>query len=315
MKSFFIFSAAYFAIGLISALAFLDNSMRGIFALVDASTVMLSVAKYFLIGIVVGVAFIFFIVGRRELQRRIVLVGYAVVATILLQAGFTLLKNTMPYIHAYFADPFWAYWDRMVHFGRDPWVIMHWMGRFLPVDYLIHLYLAVWALPAIGLPIIIAASDGNHARGMRTIVLYVVAWVFLGNILALAGLSVGPVYYDRLTGDTRFFDLTQALVASGVTESPIGRIQEVLWKIYIGQRVGMGSGISAFPSVHVAVATVTAIYMIERSKWLVLPAVLFLFFTFFLSVYTGYHYAIDGYASILIIFTVWLVLRRKMPAQ
>ncbi len=306
---------AYLAVGLVTALIFIDNSMTGLFAVLDASAVMFSVARYFLIGIVVGIAIIFFIVGRQELQRRIALVGYAALATVCLQAGFTLLKNTMPYIHPYFADPFWAYWDRVLHFGADPWFLAHWVGQYLPVDYLMQLYMAAWALPAIGLPIIIAASDGNHTRAMRTLVLYVVAWVFLGNILAFAGLSVGPVYYDRLTGDARFSDLTQALVASGVTESSIGRLQEVLWKIYIGQRAGMGSGISAFPSVHVAIATVTAIYMAERSKWLILPAALFLFFTFFLSVYTGYHYAIDGYASILVIFSIWLVLRRKMSPQ
>jgi len=311
VRVFFIFSVVYLGVALFVAPIFMNTGMTvGV-----ASATLLSVAKYFLIGIVVGLLIIFWVVGRQELGRRIVPVGYAVLATILLQAGFTLLKNTMPFAGQYFADPFLANLDRALHFGVDPWVIMHWLGQYLPVDYLMYSYLTVWALPAFALPIIIAASDGNHTRAMRTIALYVVAWVLLGNVLAFAGLSVGPVYYDLLTGDTRFADLTQALISSGVTESPIGRTQQGLWQIYIGQRAGVGSGISAFPSVHVAVATVTAIYMAERSKWLILPAVMFLFFTFFLSVYTGYHYAIDGYASILVVFTFWWAMRRKFAPE
>jgi len=292
----------------------MDDSIVGVIAVIQTSAILLFVARYFLIGIVVGVTFILLMVGWREFQLRLALVAYAVLATVLMQSGFTLLKNAMPYIHSYFADPFWAYWDRALHFGIDPWTIAHWLGQYLPVDYLLHVYLMVWILPAMGLPVIIAASDRKHTRAMRTIVLYVVVWVFLGNILAFAGLSVGPVYYDLLTGDMRFSDLTQALEASGLTESTIGRVQKALWEIYAGGSAGLGSGISAFPSVHVAIATLTAIYMIERSKWLILPAVLFLVIVFFLSVYTGYHYAIDGYVSIFVVFSAWLLLRRKMSA-
>ena len=54
---------------------------------------------------------------------------------------------------------------------------------------------------------------------------------------------------------------------------------------------------SAFPSMHVAVATVTALYLAERSRLLGLIGAAFWAVVMFLSVYTGYHYALDGIAA------------------
>jgi len=217
----------------------------------------------------------------------------------------------MSFAAPYFADPIMADVDKSLHLGVDPWVIAHWASAYLPTDTMLYSYLTVWTLPAFALPIILAATDGDQARITRTLILYAVAWIFIGNILAFSGLSVGPVYYDRLLGGERFSDLTLALDATGVTKSGIGVTQQVLWDIYAGNSAKIGSGISAFPSVHVAVATVAAIYMFERS-WLLAPiAVAFLCATFFLSVYTGYHYAIDGYVAFVVIVGLWAWLRKS----
>lgn len=62
--------------------------------------------------------------------------------------------------------------------------------------------------------------------------------------------------------------------------------------------IELGLGISAFPSMHVAIAALTALYLTERSRWLAPVGVVFLGVIFFMSVYTGYHYALDGYFSI-----------------
>ena len=39
---------------------------------------------------------------------------------------------------------------------------------------------------------------------MRFIALYFTCWVLLGTALAVAGASVGPVFYDALVGGDRF---------------------------------------------------------------------------------------------------------------
>ncbi len=311
MRTFFYFSVGYIVFALIFAAIFMDGNMTGLAALAISAKSLVSIGKIFLIGIAAGLLILVLLVDPKTLKQRILPTFYALVATVFVQSGFTLLKNTMPFVTSYFSDPFFAGLDRALHFGVDPWAIAHQLAAYLPTEIMLNSYLAVWGLPALALPVIVAISDGDRTRSMRTLVLYVVGWLFVGNVLAFAGLSVGPVYYDRLHGGERFAELTQALQSSGVTGSIIGQVQQSLWDIYNGQSASIGSGISAFPSVHVAMATVTAIYMVERSKWLLPLAIVFLSSIIFVSVFTGYHYAVDGYASIIIIFGLWWALRRR----
>ena len=62
-----------------------------------------------------------------------------------------------------------------------------------------------------------------------------------------------------------------------------------------------GGGISAFPSMHAAMATLWAGYLVERSRWLAPIGLGFLAVILYLSVYTGWHYAVDGIASIAVV--------------
>lgn len=314
MRTFCLFTTAYMIFAILFAPIFMEDGMTGFVAVTRSAFLLWQTGKYFLIGIMAGLTVLLMTVDRDELRARLPAIGWAAIASVFIHSGFTILKNVMSFITPYFADPVIANVDRVLHFGVDPWVIAHWMGDYLPTTLMIYSYLTIWALPAFALPVIIALTDGDRARMMRTLILYAVAWVFVGNIMAFGGLSVGPVYFDRLLGGDRFAGLTVALVDSGVASSGIGITQKALWDIYAGHSMAIGSGISAFPSVHVAIATVAAIYMCERSKWLTPLAATFLFFTLYLSIFTGYHYAVDGYVSIIVIFTVWWALKRRKTA-
>lgn len=314
MRTFFLFTAAYLIFAILFAPIFMDGGMTGFLAVTRSAILLWHTGKYFLIGILIGLVLLVLTVDKHVLRARLPVIGLALAASVFIHAGFTILKNVMSFITPYFADTFIANVDRALHFGVDPWVIAHWMGDYLPTNLMIYSYLTIWALPAFALPVIIALTDGDKARMSRTLILYAVAWIFVGNVMAFGGLSVGPVYFDRLLGGDRFAELTTALVQTGVTSSGLGKTQAALWEIYSGQSALIGSGISAFPSVHVAIATVAAIYMWERSKYLAPLAVTFLFFTLYLSIFTGYHYAVDGYVSIIVIFGLWWVLRRRNNA-
>lgn len=249
-------------------------------------------------------------VGWRRIVARAHLIAYAVFGTVLLQVAFSFLKSSIPLVVPFYADPPLAAFDRWLHGGVDPWVYVYEWAQVLPIRALVPAYLLVWSVPAIALPLIIAVSDRDAERGARFMVLYVACWMVLGTVLALAGSSVGPVFYDALLGGDRFAGLGLALAESGVTETRIGLVQYYLWKGYSEQGIAFGSGISAFPSVHVGIAAVTALYLAERSRWLAVPGIAFLAVILLLSVYTGYHYAVDGYFSILFVLGLWAVLRR-----
>jgi membrane-associated phospholipid phosphatase len=76
--------------------------------------------------------------------------------------------------------------------------------------------------------------------------------------------------------------------------------QETLWT-NLG---GLLSCISAFPSVHVAIACVAALYLRERFRPFRLIGDAFVAMILLISVYSGYHYLLDGVASLVIVLAL-----------
>lgn len=311
MKRLAIFSAIYLVLSLALAFAVRDDMWLKLQSTLHKSR---NFAEAMLeIGYLFAAAFflIFALYGLDELKRRAAGIGWAALALLLFQPAFTLTKTTLPAMVPFFADPFFADLDRALHFGTDPWVLAHALDNWFDVQVLMEFYLTGWAIPAFFLPILMAATDRDTERVNRTLILFMFSWVIIGNVLALAGLSVGPVYYDRLLGTDRFAEMMTVLEAKGVFTSSIGETQAMLWQFYVDGDQALGSGISAFPSVHVAIAMVVALYLYERHPLLAIPGVLFWGAVMLLSVYTGYHYAIDSYASTLLVGALWWVLSRR----
>lgn len=99
-----------------------------------------------------------------------------------------------------------------------------------------------------------------------------------------------------------------ALEASGTMGGAVGIIQDYLWGNYVDGRRDLGTGISAFPSVHIGVAMMFALNIYERIPKMLPFCITFVAIYQFLSVYLGWHYAVDGYASILLVYFLWKVL-------
>ena len=117
-----------------------------------------------------------------------------------------------------------------------------------------------------------------------------------------------------MTGDhTRFAELLAFLAQSPLDASVIVS-QRYLWLIHENHLQGLGGGISAFPSVHVALVTMNALFVIERSRFWGILAFGYVAFVLASSVYLGWHYAIDGYASIVLVTAAHFGLRRFMSA-
>lgn len=249
--------------------------------------------------------------GRRD---RIPAALMAAAGCVLLQSGFSLIKSMIPFLVPFYADPWLAEMDQALHGGADPWVGLHDLANARIIAIVLPLYLHVWIIPAMALPVFIAATDSDTLRRDRFLVLFLFCWIGLGNILAILGASVGPVFYDGTYGTTRFAALVAELHRSGFSDSMIGRIQAYQWDSYLTKALLPASGISAFPSVHVAIAMLVALYIAERwrrwRRWWPI-GLLFVAAILFLSVYTGYHYAIDGYFSIMAVLGAWLFLRLR----
>lgn len=265
----------------------------------------------YLVVLVLGLAWFS---GLDALRRRLPAVVLAIVALIPFSAGFAVFKSHLPLAAglvaepAFFADPFFAAADKWLHFNTDPWVLTHAMLGWLDAYWVDVLYGLLWGVFIAMIPVLIALFDDDPRRIRTYVILYIFATVGIGNVLALAGMSAGPVYYDRIFDTDRFAGLTQALEAAGLTKGFIGSVQDGLWMLYASGNLGLGGGISAFPSVHVATTLVGALYAWDRNRILGVIAFVYLAIILILSVHTGYHYAVDGYASILVI----LLLRRSL---
>lgn len=244
-----------------------------------------------------------------DMLRNLVLAAFA---SLLIAYSFGALKASLPQVFPFYADRFFADVDRQLHFGTDPWVLTHALSSFIPTGLATTFYLTIWSIPAFVFPMFLVLVDRDPARVSRFLLLYLLTWIGLGNVLALAGLSVGPVYFDRYMGGTEFAGLTEALNTNQVSSTIFGMIQQDLWHFLIDRNQEIGTGISAFPSVHVGIATVIALYGIERGLIWAIPGVLFCAIILFLSVYLGWHYAVDGYFSILFLTGIWR-LRCHLP--
>ena len=125
----------------------------------------------------------------------------------------------------------------------------------------------------------------------------------------------GPVFYDHFFGGTRFLDLRNALGSTSSGNQTLGYAVYLLDSYQSGEKV-FGSGISAMPSVHVAIVVLNALLFSTVSRSLGIASWGFALLIFIGSVYTGWHYALDGYVSAIVVLIIWLSVSRAfgLPA-
>jgi hypothetical protein len=228
---------------------------------------------------------------------------------------FTSLKTMLTDITPFYADRVLADLDELLH-GSAPW---RYTTALLPTDLTVvvcRIYFGAWGLL---LPFcLLACLFAPKLRPVRAQYLWthLLVWPLLGNIVAGAAMSAGPVFYGLVTGDgARFGGLIQYL--SHFT--PLSEGTAYLWQTYASGRASPAGGISAFPSMHLANATLFVLLARQLSQRLMWAAVVFCGVILFCSVHLGWHYAIDGYVSILATLGVWWtvgrVLRRTRTAS
>jgi hypothetical protein len=228
-----------------------------------------------------------------------------IIATLIVSAtAFTTLKHEYSKLVPFFADPALAEMDRMLHFG-DPWV---WLRKILPssLDYpLFLLYSVMWFMELLA-GVLTAAFLADRQLRERYLATFAVSVILLSSAVRVFASSAGPVLYDRIHGGSRFAELTASLQASPAGQRVLD-ISKYLHDSYATDTTVLGTGISAMPSLHVAVAFINALFFARLGR---LPSLLgwsYFAVILFGSVYFGWHYAIDGYVSIAVVFACWIV--------
>ena len=150
-----------------------------------------------------------------------------------------------------------------------------------------------------------AAFCTDRRLRLQYFIVYLLSWSLLGGLIAGLLLSGGPAFYDHLVGDPQRFGELLAMLGTDLGPFPAIAFQEYLWRFYESGSPGYGSGISAFPSLHVAMAGLCAMTIWRFNRCFGVAAWLFVLIILLGSVGLGWHYAIDGYASLIGVAILW----------
>lgn len=206
-------------------------------------------------------------------------------------------KSMIPHVTTYWADPYLADADRWI-FGEDPW-------RLFRIDFLERAYVVAylaWFGIVFGTLGVLAFTRRDHSRLISSFLSLV---VFVGTVGQYVLPSAGPMFYGRLGFGNRF----EPLVA---TNQPMfNEVGDYLWRHYLSGAPDLGTGISAMPSMHVALAIWVAFAAYALWKPLVVPAVIYAILVWAASIASGWHYAIDGIVSLALVTCVHAVVAAR----
>jgi hypothetical protein len=221
--------------------------------------------------------------------------------------AFTTLKISIPYIVPFYADHMLAELDLRLH-GTDPWTWAHGVVPE-PVSAVIFAgYGYGWLVQWFG-TLLFVAFWNDPVRRLRYLWAFALTTILCGTVLATLLSSAGPLFYDQFYGGDRFAGLRTALAHNGHAAS-VHAYANYLLRTYETGRPELGGGISAMPSMHVAFATLNALLLAGFGRRWAIAGWSFAALILFGSVYTGWHYAVDGYLSILVVSLLWYLTGR-----
>jgi hypothetical protein len=187
-------------------------------------------------------------------------------------------------------------------FGADPWQVLDRIlgPALVPVDRVYALWLPIQTL---GL-FLVVLQPPSPAKS-RALIAYGLAWLVLGVAAAVLFSSVGPIFYDRVFGGTRFALLARTLNDGGA--SAMLAESGAMWRSYATGEPGFVAGMSAFPSMHVAISVwlfLTARTLAHKAAPF---AAAYFLFVWIASVQLGWHYVADGLGGAVGMLALWLV--------
>lgn len=244
-------------------------------------------------------------VGRVFLDFERMSIGMvSLVAFIVFMGTFSYLKFAIPYIHPFSWDATFAEWDRVLHFGTEPYkIILGLIGTPMVATGVNAAYHG-WLFLIYFSVLLACFSKENRATHYRYLIAFVLVWFVGGNVIAMLLSSAGPVYYERLGFGTDFVALTETLKAyDAIGHIGALEVHEMLWDGYVaGWRE---AGISAMPSMHVASSVLMMLYAYTYGRWAGRIMAVFAGIIVVGSVMLAWHYAIDGYIGALISVLSW----------
>jgi membrane-associated phospholipid phosphatase len=213
---------------------------------------------------------------------------------LLLYACFVATGRMIHLIQPEYIDPILTLADRVL-FGRDmtPWLqgaARPWLTELLYFCYFSYYFMIM----VVGVPLFVRAfrgGSGDQDRALREFIFAVSLVFWFCYVHFLFTPAGGPIFFDGYP-----------IPVLKLTGGPITTIER--WLFENGNIVG-----GAFPSSHVAAATVIAAYSVRFRivPWLLVPITIGMGIA---TMYNGYHYGVDVvYALIIAAVAIYVIPR------
>jgi hypothetical protein len=197
---------------------------------------------------------------------------------------FNWMKSMLPSAVPFWADRPLADLDQAL-FGRAAW---EWALSIVgPAAVVSKFAYSLW-LPLHFIVLAGVLCMEPSVRKSRLLVAYFLMWM-IGTAVSFAFSSGGPIFYKALGFGPRFHELLHQPHIGGIPKTAA-----YLWSNYQDHAARPGAGISAFPSMHVALAAWIAIALRHWSGWI------FAALVFYGSFLLGWHYFLDAPAGIAV---------------
>ncbi|WP_197485309.1 MULTISPECIES: phosphatase PAP2 family protein [unclassified Vibrio] len=252
-------------------------------------------------------------------SRYLVKVTIMVVTFSVTSAIYTSFKLQIPSMHPFSWDNTFYLLDKSIHFGISPWEITH---RIIPGaigSWIINIVYNLWFFIFWCFFCLIVLSKSHSILRYQAFLAFNLCWIVNGCIVALAFSSVGPCFFEPLVKEANPYanlmlhlsEQNQWLESKGI---PLGlpslATQDLLLTNYLDGGKVLGSGISAFPSLHVSIAVLIALVTQNINSKLSILAWANAGMILVGSIHLGWHYAVDGYFSIVTTYLIWVLVRQ-----
>ena len=236
------------------------------------------------------------------------LVAITFFATPIAISAFSAAKQAIPILHPFTWDPVLSAIGSRINGGRPLWQrLQPFLGKPEITTVLDWFYHRAWTALILAVVVWTGLSRPSAIR-RQFLVAFGLLMLVLGNVLALALASAGPAYYGLISHGAHdpyagLFVYLRSVDAHTPLLSVRG--EAFLWYAYRHRVEALGYGVSAMPSLHVASATLMALFGFRFSRLLgtILTGVAVC--TFAASIALGWHYALDGYVGAALAGAVW----------
>jgi len=201
----------------------------------------------------------------------------------------TWYKSMMPLTGPMWADPLLAGLD-LALFGTDPGpalqVSLRPWATFFELTYEVS-----WPLALKLSLIFLFLSPSRTGRHAQLLLTYFLIQGVLGSWGQFLFPSGGPIFWHDLGLGNRF---------DGMDPPPlVAAARDYLWQKHLGNAADFAGGISAMPSIHVAMAMWMLLVARSIFRKMYRPMIVYFAIISVGSVYTGWHYAVDAIAGAL----------------